>query len=223
MIFAKVQVNGLCAVCTCRRVIPVGLIGGVVEFEFTDPMWDGYTKHVVFRGVGTKTDILNGNIAVIPQEVIARKGVKLKVGIYGTDADKTVGIPTFWADLGVVMDAADPNGDPATDPQLPIWAQLEKKIRDLEEHGIAVDADSIEQAVKDYLKENPPTPGLTEVPVATDEILGGVKVGDNLGITEDGVLSVKTTGAVEETDLRPITSQAVYSEFGKIVALLNTI
>lgn len=76
----------------------------------------------------------------------------------------------------------------------------------------------VERFVAEYLEENG-----TDIPVATDEILGGIKLGENLKGTEDGTVSVDTTGEVTETDLRPITSQAVYSEFGKIVALLNTI
>ena len=58
---------------------------------------------------------------------------------------------------------------------------------------------------------------------ATDKTLGGIKVGDALTITEDGVLSVVRTDAVEQDNTLPVTSAAVYAEIGNIAALLSTI
>lgn len=82
------------------------------------------------------------------------------------------------------------------------------------------------------------------LPVATSERLGGVKIGDNLTITEDGtlsakggvafetdetlsldngVLSVNRAQNVEQDNTLPITSAAVYTTVGNINALLGTI
>lgn len=61
------------------------------------------------------------------------------------------------------------------------------------------------------------------LPVATDKTLGGVKVGDALTITEDGVLSVVRADTAEQDNTLPITSAAVYAEIGNIAALLSTI
>lgn len=55
---------------------------------------------------------------------------------------------------------------------------------------------------------------------ATSDKLGAVKIGDNLKITEDGVLSVDTAEAVEQDNTKPVTSAAVYTEIGNIEVLL---
>ena len=58
---------------------------------------------------------------------------------------------------------------------------------------------------------------------ATKDTLGLIKVGNNLIITEDGLLSVDVAIKVEEDNTRPITSAAVNTLVGNIDALLSTI
>lgn len=58
---------------------------------------------------------------------------------------------------------------------------------------------------------------------ATSESLGAVKVGENLKITEDGVLSVDTASSIYDDNTKPITSAAVFREIGNIEALLQII
>lgn len=55
---------------------------------------------------------------------------------------------------------------------------------------------------------------------ATAEKLGMVRIGENLKITKDGVLSVDTANAVEQDNTKPITSAAVHVEIGNIEVLL---
>ena len=62
-----------------------------------------------------------------------------------------------------------------------------------------------------------------DVPIASETVAGIVRVGENLKISADGVLSVDTVAAVEQDNTRPITSAAVYTEVGNINALLETI
>jgi hypothetical protein len=64
----------------------------------------------------------------------------LKVGIYGVDAENNLVIPTLWAAIGGIRDAVDPSGDPGTDPELPIWAQLADRVE-----GIAKDVKDLQQ------------------------------------------------------------------------------
>ena len=45
------------------------------------------------------------------------------------------------------------------------------------------------------------TGGLTELPIASADTLGGVKIGENLSITEDGTLSASTVGTTDYTQL----------------------
>lgn len=128
------------------RDIPAGIIGATVSIEYTDSMWDGLSKTVVFKGAETRTIANAGNVVTVPAEVVARKNVVLRVGIYGVDAEEKIAIPTLWADLKVVSDATDPSGDPATDPSLPVWAQLQDDVAQLE--------NEVEQ-----LMQNPPGGG----------------------------------------------------------------
>lgn len=61
------------------------------------------------------------------------------------------------------------------------------------------------------------------LPPATTSTLGGVIVGDNLLVTEEGVLSVDVADSAEQDNTRPITAGAVYAEIGNINVLLSTI
>lgn len=55
---------------------------------------------------------------------------------------------------------------------------------------------------------------------ATADKLGLVRIGENLKITKDGVLSVDTADAVEKDNTKPVTSAAVHVEIGNIEVLL---
>lgn len=58
--------------------------------------------------------------------------------------------------------------------------------------GTNIDAASVLPSILEGIIDLIPTlPEPYELPVATDEVLGGVKVGENLSITEGGVLSAK--------------------------------
>lgn len=85
------------------------------------------------------------------------------------------------------------------------------------------DPDAIKNAVDDYLKQNPPSGGITEIPTATHDTIGGIKIGNNLRISADGVLSVETADAAEQDNTLPITSAAVYTAVGNIEVRLSTI
>lgn len=136
MILAKIRVTGVRAILEDANDIPAGIIGGKVRMEYADPLWDGLSKTVVFRGRQITKDVLNaGELVNIPPEIAARPGDSLFVGVYGTDVNGNIAIPTLWADLGRVRAAADPSGDTSTDESLPVWAQLQEQINDLRENG----------------------------------------------------------------------------------------
>ena len=65
--------------------------------------------------------------------------------------------------------------------------------------------------------------GGADVPIASETAAGIVRVGENLKISADGVLSVDTATAVEEDNTRPVTSAAVQTTVGNIEILLKTI
>ena len=66
-------------------------------------------------------------------------------------------------------------------------------------------------------------PGDNVIPVASSTILGGIKVGENLKIDENGVLSVDTATDVEQDNTKPVTSAAVHVQLGNVEALLSAL
>lgn len=176
MIVAKIKVDGVSATADYRKTITAGMIGAQVQFDYVADLWAGLHKTVVFRGAVTKDVITDAEVVTIPAEVVAKHGYPLRVGVYGVDADGNIAIPTIWADLRTVRDAADPSGDTTTDPSLPVWAQIQAMIGNLDDldttaknnlvaavneamtkGGGEVDAAEIQRIVEDYLASNPPT------------------------------------------------------------------
>ena len=135
MIIAKVAVSGVRASAVDYKTVPAGIIGATVEFEFMDPRWDSLAKTAVFRGCTTRSVLMDENTVVVPHEVVAEKGPRLEIGVYGVNSEETVVIPTLWAAAGYIRDSAEPSDDPAADPSLPIWAQLQEQIEDLKQNG----------------------------------------------------------------------------------------
>ena len=206
MNIATIEVSGPYARIGRYVTIPAGIVGATVDFRFTDDLWAGLQKTVVFRSSVTRDVLLTGTVAVVPHETVAKPGDTLYVGVYGVDAKNNLVIPTLWTGVGGVRDAADPSGDPGTDPTLPVWAQLDNRMTSLEEN---LD-DAVESSIKDYLEKNPPSGG---VDFKTDETL----------TLKDGILSVNTTDQMEQDNTLPITSAGVYATVGNIEALLKTI
>ena len=62
-----------------------------------------------------------------------------------------------------------------------------------------------------------------ELPPATTDTLGGVIVGDDLLVTQEGRISVDKTDSFSADNTKPVTAAAVYTEIGNINALLATI
>ena len=133
MIIAKIRVNGAIARTVYRKAIPAGIIGAQVEFDYADDIWHGLRKTVVFKGAVTKDVVTDANIVTIPHEVVEKPSFRLSIGVYGVDADGNIAIPTLWEDIGAILDAADPSGDTNTDPSLPVWAQIQAMIGNLDE------------------------------------------------------------------------------------------
>lgn len=183
-----------------------------VEFVFSDD-WSGLMKTAVFSAGRTTVDVLesawDGNKVVVPHEILADAGPIARVGVYGANADGLI-LPTVWVTLGKVMPAAEPSGDPGADPTLPIWAQLQKQIGDLDD-------------LKTYNKGNL-VDAINEARSSGGSGGGGYTIGDGLKLdAATNTLSVDTAAAVEKDNTKPVTSAAVYTEVGNINALLATI
>lgn len=120
----------------CRPLLTVGMSKAeTVEFVFSAG-WDNLTKTAVFTDGTVTVDVLQsrwqGNTVTIPAEVLTTAGRCVRAGVYGSNADGVV-LPTIWADLGKVRPGAEPSGDASTDPALPVWAQLQEIIGDLDD------------------------------------------------------------------------------------------
>ncbi len=131
MEIAIVNVNAVSASLECGRQIPRGLVGGKVTIHYQDPVWDALIKTAVFRGAVTK-DVMNvSDTAEIPWETVETAGKKLYFGLYGTNADGSLVVPTVWTELGVIEGAADPSGDQSTEPSPDVWEQMRAMIGNL--------------------------------------------------------------------------------------------
>lgn len=183
-----------------------------VEFVFS-PEWDGLTKTAVFSNGKTTVDVLaaswDGDTVPVPHEVLAVPGRHARVGVYGANESGVI-LPTVWVSLGKVQPGADPSGDVSADPALPVWAQLQKQIGDLDD-------------LKTYNKGNL-VAAINEARSSGGGTGGGYNIGDGLKLdAATNTLSVDTAAAVEKDNTKPVTSAAVYTEVGNINALLATI
>lgn len=207
MEIAQIVIQETTGSCILRKRIPAGLVGGTVSIEFASPVWQDLKKTVVFRGKDTRiAGPFDGKTAVVPWEVLAEPDVQIYFGLYGYDPERNLQLPLIEVRLGQTVKATEPNADPGADPELPIWAELEERMISLEKN---LDA-QVESSVKEYLEKNPPSGG---VQFKTDATLK----------LENGVLSVNTTGDVEQDNTLPITSAGVYATVGNIEVLLKTI
>lgn len=142
----EVTINRTCVVVDRCEQFTSGRVGARIKFLFSSE-WAGLTKTAVFTNGETTIDVLNVvDEIIIPHEVLAVSGKKLKVGVYGftvgDNGNIEVAIPTVYADLGKVVKGTDPGGDESTEPSLPVWAQIQSDVSDLdtrvtelEEHG----------------------------------------------------------------------------------------
>lgn len=127
----QIDVRGADAVIRKQCILTSGTAGVQVRFRFSSE-WDQLTKTAVFRAGNTTRDVVNvDEIVTIPHECLVAPGVCLQIGVYGTNSDQKVIIPTVWARTNQIRPGTDPSGDPGTDPTLPVWAMLEEYVAKL--------------------------------------------------------------------------------------------
>lgn len=118
-------------------------------------------------------------------------GNQLYVGIYGVSEDGARITPTIYAKGPKIKKGADPSGDESTDPTLPVWAQLDLRVANLEENG--ADGYTPEKGVDYYTDEDKTEmvdAVLAAIPQAADITV--VKADDTITLTttlEDGSTS----------------------------------
>lgn len=129
MEIAKIKIIGTAAVVSEVKTITSGMIGATVGIEY-DSTWDGLQKQVVFK---TAFKTVNADGCTVPPELLRISGINLLAGVYGYTGDGSVAIPTVWASLGSIQSGADPEGDEAAKPTLPVWARMQTQIDGVEE------------------------------------------------------------------------------------------
>lgn len=128
----KVIYNKTCGRCVQSEPLTSGMVGQTVEFEYSAD-FDGLTLTAVFTNGKKTVDVLNPDKqCIIPHEVLDTVGTVVKVGIYAVKGNELV-IPTVYATIGIVLKGADPSGDVSADPTLPVWAQLQTLVGDLDD------------------------------------------------------------------------------------------
>ena len=145
---------------TESETLTSGMVGKALRLIF-DGSWNDLTKTLVLQaGDTTRVVVDPGAEAVIPPEVLARPFAKLYVGVYGTDQDGAVVIPTIMAEGPMIRYGADPMED-ETARELPVWKDLQNQIGDLT--GLETDAkDQLVSAINELHREKDARAGDTE-------------------------------------------------------------
>ena len=119
-------------------VLTTGMVGQEIRLEFSRE-WEGLTKTAVFTaGEVTRDVLVESDRVKIPVEVLSVPLVQLMVGVCGVSDDGRV-IPTIQAAGPYICEGTDPSGDESVEPTLPVWAQLQTRLEDLEKGTLDVD------------------------------------------------------------------------------------
>ncbi len=121
----KIEVTGnIARVIDKPSRITSGTVGLPVEFTF-DSQWDDLRKVAVFQaGNLTMSVDMPAAEAIVPWEVLMKPGARLSIGVYGTNSDGTVAIPTIWANVGVIHIGVNPDEDQSIKDTQPIWKTM---------------------------------------------------------------------------------------------------
>ncbi|MBQ0067183.1 MAG: DUF4886 domain-containing protein [Phascolarctobacterium sp.] len=107
-----------------RERLTKGSNGIIVSFSFGQD-WQNLSKTVIFKyGANQKDVILTEASVTIPWECLQNVGDEIIIGIYGSNAEGTIAIPTLYAKLGEVVEGADPSGDESYEATKDVVAQV---------------------------------------------------------------------------------------------------
>lgn len=147
----QITCKGNSAICTRTERLTSGMVGLQCEFVF-DGAWDGLARTAVFWAGNEKRDVLlQGAVCTVPWEVLKTAGYQLVIGVYGTNAEGTLVIPTVYAMCGGIASGADPSGDEGVEPTLPVWGQMQGMIGNLADLATA-SKDNLVDAINEAAK-----------------------------------------------------------------------
>ena len=135
------QATKNCLICQERELLTSGSVNvNQVQFNFNAD-WDGLSRTAVFQAGDTpiEKELTQTNTCYIPWEVLKSARRMCYAGVYGTDADGNVVLPTIWASLGEIR-CGTTRGKNQQPPTPDMYDQLK---------AIADQAEQIAQSVRD--------------------------------------------------------------------------
>lgn len=116
--------------------------------------------------------------------------------------------------VNVQLKERPPRGAPLSENEVTLADQLAGRLNEL--NGIAeAAAESALESAAAAAKSAEESAASSELAVASETVLGGIKVGENLKIN-NAVLSVDTASAVTQGVTKPVTSDAVKTAYGTL-------
>lgn len=135
------QATKNCLICQERELLTSGSVNvNQVQFNFNAD-WDGLSRTAVFQAGDTaiEVELTQTNTCYIPWEVLKSARRMCYAGVYGTDMDGNVVLPTVWASLGEIR-CGTTHGENQQPPTPDMYDQLK---------AIADQAEQIAQSVRD--------------------------------------------------------------------------
>ena len=204
----------LTAECPGRIVVAESRKHVYAQFEL-DSEWNGLSVTAIFTNdFGSKSYArpLTTEPVEIPPEALVEG--RLRVSLEGLGDGGKKRLPTAYMGKPLIVHRAGAliglQPEEAT-PEL--WEQVLAIIGPLSELD-TFDKSSLVAAINEVYRTGGGSSGGCGMPFDIDK---------KTLVVENGVLRVNTINDVQQDNTQPITSGAVYTEFGKIVALLETI
>lgn len=173
----KLMLTGAQAWAVATGPLTSGMVGIPITIE-CDESWNGLTKNLMCRCSpwgstdGEYRAILNvGETATVSHEVML-PDMYLYLGVEGYSDDGKLVMPTIWARCGKIEYGANTCDDPSTDPELPVWNQLQIEMEKTKEYVLTP-----EQAVNIQTYAQTATQAAEEAQQAAEEARQAVESG----------------------------------------------
>lgn len=139
----RINVSLADASVTEKETLTAGRVGLECAFTFSGE-WADLQKVAVFDGTVARDVLMTADTVRVPGECMASAGYTLRVGVYGMNEAGGIVIPTVWAKVGKIAEAASPTSDPAEEITPSLAAQVISTAENALEiaRGLREDADN---------------------------------------------------------------------------------